>query len=138
MSFSESFRECAASERVKTARTLRDKFHFIRHVPCWKPMAIALARILASKPHSADVERLISTYNKVKTACRARLSSSQVQNYLYIRHNMPVLEMFDVRPAVHLWLSSDRRDKEPFLFKQQRWFKGVFKEACSSSLKDSD
>lgn len=54
MSFSESFRECAAFERMKTART---KFHLIRHVSSWKSMTIALARILASKPHSADVKR---------------------------------------------------------------------------------
>ena len=137
MAFSESFQECGACEKIKSARTLREKFHLIRHVSSWKPVAIALARVLASKPHSADVERLISTYNKVKTHSRASLSSSTIQNYLYIRHNMPALENYDVRSAVHLWLSKPRRDREPLLFKRQEWYKGVFEEA-SISLQNSN
>ena len=97
-------------------------------------MPIALARILASKSHSADVERLISTYNKVKTLGRASLSSSQLQNNLYILHNMPALENFDIRPAVHLLLSKSRQDQEPLLFKRQQWYKGVFEEASIISF----
>ena len=33
----------------------------------WKCLSIALARVIAAKPHSADVERLISSYNCLKT-----------------------------------------------------------------------
>lgn len=46
MAFSESFRECGACSKVKAARTLRDKVHLIRHVSSWKPVAIALTRVL--------------------------------------------------------------------------------------------
>ena len=51
-----------------------------------KELVTAFARIVAAKPHSADVERLIKSYNLIKTEDRANLSSITLKNYLYIRH----------------------------------------------------
>jgi hypothetical protein len=34
--------------------------------PKWNALSVSLARLIASKPHSADVERLISSYNTTR------------------------------------------------------------------------
>jgi len=47
-------------------------------------LKIALERIIAAKPSSADVERLISASNKLKTSERARMLVSTENYYLYI------------------------------------------------------
>lgn len=46
-------------------------------------------RIIAVKPHSADVERLISYYNIIKTQMRSTLSHKTIQDSLYIKINVP-------------------------------------------------
>ena len=79
-----------------------------------KELATAFARIVAAKPHSADVERLIKSYNLIKTEDRANLSSITLKNYLYIRHNMPLVSEFNPRPCVLKWLNDkERRDVLP-------------------------
>ena len=55
----------------------------------------SLARILAAKPHSADVERLSSVHNKLKSNGRALLSPATTKNYLHVSQNMDGLETFD-------------------------------------------
>lgn len=65
-------------------------------------LATALAHFLVLKPHSADVERLIKSYNLIKTIDRANMMPQTLKNYLYIQHNMPVLTHLDARSAVLL------------------------------------
>jgi len=90
----------------------------------------ALSRVVAAKPHSADVERLISSSNALKTCERSRMSVETENLYLYIHYNMPPLEAFDPREAVMIWLSSKaRRNKSHDKAKFQVHFKGVFTEA---------
>ena len=73
--------------------------------PCWKIMSVSLARVIAATPHSCDVERLISPYNRMKTPDRSRLSSEVLNDYLHVMINMPDLSHYNAWPAVNLWLS---------------------------------
>ena len=93
-------------------------------------LTIAIARLVAAKPHSADVERLISTYNKLKTSDRSSLSSTTLRNYLHVVQNMGDLDIFDPSQAALDWITDqERRARYPEKAKQQSWFVGVFKEA---------
>ena len=95
-----------------------------------KELVTAFARIVAAKPHSADVERLIKSYNVIKTEDRANLSSITLKNDSYIRHNMPLVSEFEPRPYILTWLNDkERRDVLPKKSKEQRWFASMFKEA---------
>ena len=51
---------------------------------CTKSLHVALARIIAAEPQSADVERLISTYNKIKTGGRSSISPETLCKYMFI------------------------------------------------------
>ena len=66
----------------------------------FKPSIVALARIVAAKPHSMDVERLISSYNLIKSTDHSSLSEDTLQNYLAVRHSMPCTAKFDAGQAV--------------------------------------
>ena len=66
-------------------------------------LALTLSRILVCKPQSADCERLISAYNRLKTDARSSLTGEVVNDYLYILMNMPPIVQtvqFDPYPAV--------------------------------------
>jgi hypothetical protein len=67
----------------------------LKHVLCsgaeMTELVTVLAQYLVLEPHSADVERLIKSYNVIKTTDRARMLPETLKNYLYIQHNMPVL-----------------------------------------------
>lgn len=76
---------------------------------CWISLSTAVARIIAAKPHSADVERIISYYNVLKTCKRSSLSSETIKNSLYIKINTPVVAEFDPHPAILKWLNSKKR-----------------------------
>jgi hypothetical protein len=90
----------------------------------------ALARVVAAKPHSADVERLISVYNKLKTPDRAALSSKTISNYLHVSQNMCDVDDFNPSDAALLWMQNkDRRSRPVTKAKQQEWYKSVFREA---------
>lgn len=89
-----------------------------------------LARLVAAKPHSADVERLISLYNKIKTKDRSTMGSLQLQNQLHIQMNMGPLDAFNPTEAAIKWLTDKKRRDRPVLKKkEERFFKGVFSEA---------
>ena len=75
----------------------------------YRPMCIALARNVSTMPHSMDVERIISSYNLIKAIDRSSLSSDTIKDYLVVRHNMPCVAQFDVRPAVEEWNKRVRR-----------------------------
>lgn len=115
-------------------------------------LKLALARIVAAKPHSADVERLISKrvqdhifflfpssylalisldeYNKLKATDRMSLAGLTLFNYLYVNVNMPTVDEFDPTDAVHYWMTQkDRNPHDSSTRKEQEWFKKVFKEA---------
>lgn len=61
------------------------------------------------KPHSADVERLISYYNVIKTSDRSQLTPDTIKDSLYIKINMPTLSEFNPHAAVIEWLKSKKR-----------------------------
>ncbi len=113
-------------------------------------LKVALARVAVLKPHSADVERLISWnaklqswvvtdhyqfifvpdfYNKFKSPDRP-LSSDSLFNYLYVNTNMGCLEDFNPAPAVQYWLNDKiRRPSASTMNHTQEWFRGVFNAA---------
>ena len=66
---------------------------------------VALARIFAAKPRSMDVERLISSYNFIKSTDCSSLTGETLQGYLTVWHNMPSIANFNVRQAVEEWMS---------------------------------
>eukprot|EP00794_Sanderia_malayensis_P006716 gene6716-7477_t len=86
-------------------------------------LTTAIAHVVAAKPHASDVERLISTYNKLKTLDRASLSSETLRHYLHVSENMVDLESFDPSQAALDWLTSkNRRARHPGKAKQQGLF----------------
>lgn len=58
-----------------------------------------------------DVERIVSSYNLIKSTDRSSLSGDTLQDYLVVRHNMTSVAKFDVRPAVEEWIR--RRERRP-------------------------
>ena len=76
-----------------------------------EPTIVALAWDIAAKPHSMNIERIVSSYNLVKSIDRSTLSGDTVQDYLIVRHNMASVAKFDARPAVEGWIS--RRERRP-------------------------
>ena len=85
-----------------------------------------LARILAAKPHSADVERCISANNLLKTSLRSSLRLSTEALYLFIHHNLPPVADWNPTVAACHWLEKPRRHVVPVKAKQQAYFKNVF------------
>lgn len=101
------------------------------------PLAITLSRILVCKPQSADCERIISAYNRLKTNLKCNLARQTISDYLYVYMNMPTLSEFDVRPAVLAWVNDkDRRCKDAPKAVEQRWFKHVFKPDLDNDTDD--
>ena len=98
-----------------------------------------LARLLAAKPHSADVERLISASNNLKSSDRSSMNNETTNLYLYIRYNMPVLTEWDPKAAVMHWLNEKiRRKRDRKRAKHQPYFNGVFCEASSTAISTSE
>ncbi|KAL4107180.1 hypothetical protein QTP88_017563 [Uroleucon formosanum] len=103
----------------------------------FKNITILLARVIAAKPHSADVERLISKSNILKSINRQSLHVETENEYLFIHFNMPALQNWDPRPAIHIWLNqNERRIKETPKAKEQEWFSGIFMEATKRKSED--
>ncbi len=94
-----------------------------------------LARILAAKPHSADVERCISANNLLKTSLRASLDIATESRYLFVHHNLHLTAEWNARQAVLHWLQEKhRRAKMPTKSKSQAYFHHVYKEATDSHI----
>ena len=83
------------SETVQEANQLLKKL-LPQNDDYYRPMCIALARIVSSMPHSMDVERIISSYNLIKAIDRSSLSSDTIKDYLVVHYNMPCVAQFDV------------------------------------------
>ena len=112
--------------------------HFCRNRHMFPNLLIAFARVWAAKPHSCDVERLISACNLLETSTRNRLTVETQNLYLYIHFNMPTLEEWDPRPCIVNWLRQrEHRKKTTEKARSQCWFKGVFKE-CSYESEEPD
>lgn len=84
----------------------------VQYLSCsneYKNITIILARVIAVKPHSADVERSISKSNILKSINRQSLHVKTKNEYLFIHFNMPVLQNWDLRPAIQIWLNQNER-----------------------------
>jgi hypothetical protein len=135
--FALQYKDAAKNKDLVELKTVPDLLK--RVLACGADMYVlstALARFISAKPHSADVDRLIRSYNIIKTADRSSLTGDTLKHYLYIRHNMPVVSKFDPRPAVIMWLNDkERRQVIPQKAKRQRWFNSMFETGMDS---DSD
>lgn len=102
----------------------------------YKEMLIALSRITAATPHSADCERVISANNLLKTAMRSTLNLETENQYLHVHFNLPPIENWQPRDTVNNWLLKKQRRHHELLIesdhhkaKEQPHFKGVFAQA---------
>ena len=68
------FQDCGPKQLVQKLCSMGDEYLSLR---------TSLARVVAATPHSADVDRLINVYNKLKTPDRASLSPNTIANYLH-------------------------------------------------------
>ena len=110
---------------VSSTMSPGDVFKFTCKTDCWQTLTVAVARMLAAKPHSADVERLITSYNNMKTTERSSLSANALSATLFVRHNMPPAALWDPRPATYRWMTTKERRPEPTpcKAKEQEYFK---------------
>ena len=106
----------------------RDVFKFTCKTDCWQTLTVAVARMLAAEPHSADVERLISSYNNLKTTERSSLPANALLAMLFVRQNMPPVALWDPRPVTYHWMTTKERrpEQNPCKAKKQEYFKGIF------------
>jgi len=61
--FFSAYRELVTVLQTSRPTTLRDILKISLANKDWRTVSIAIARVLAAKPHSCDVERLLSAYN---------------------------------------------------------------------------
>jgi hypothetical protein len=137
--FVASYREASHDPRFK-GKKCYGVLKELAGMPHWTVLYTSVARIVAAKPTSADVERLISYYNLMKTTDRASLAPTTLMDMLYVRVNiMPTLAEFEPRPAVFKWQNDkDRRFKSSSKATKQEWFRNVFPDAAQSSVKDTN
>lgn len=111
----------------------------------YKELITVFARIAAATPHSADVERLISANNLLKTKLRSRLSIETENKYMFIHTNMPNLAEWNPTTAAKMFMDEkNRRNRNMSVTnettKRQTVFKGVFSEAsvCNDDDDEND
>lgn len=101
-----------------------------------------LARIQAITPHAADVERLISSNNILRSSHRYSLKTETQNKYLYVHFNMPVLSEWDPRPAVTTFLSKTHRSRSVTVddskAKKQEYFNGIFENVDTNNNKETE
>jgi len=123
-------------------KPLHDLVAVISRSPNYATITEVFSRLLAAKPHSADVEQLISVNNVLKSDDRFSLRLSTENMYLFIHYSLPALTDWDPKPTVLHWLKDkERRVRKRQKGKQQSYFKRVFPEAGqskTSELEDSD
>jgi hypothetical protein len=119
-----------ASNKDFTSLKLADMVRWLTAAnDSYKNVCIMLARILAAKPHSADVERCISANNLLKTSLRSALSLHTEAMYMFVHHNLPPVADWDATISVTHWLEKPRRYVIPVKAKQQAYFKNFFAQA---------
>lgn len=115
-------------------KTLKELIEFLAPKKLFHTLLVVFARILAAKPHSADVERMISANNILKTNLRSSINLETENLYLFIHTNMPVVEKWNPRPAIIAWMKNkNRRVKDTPKAKSQSWYKHIFEEAATAS-----
>lgn len=99
-----------------------------------------LCRIQICTPHSADVERCISSNNLLKTPSRSRMCIDTENKYLYIYFNMPALQSWDPRPAIAVHLNEKNRRQRVATEKttQANYYKGVFDKIPKNDNDEED
>lgn len=108
----------------------------------FKNIIIVLSRMEICTPHSADVERCISSDNLLKSPLRNRMSVDTETKYLYIYHNMPDIENWNPRHAIIAFLNEKNRRERTDLMQgkavEANYFKGVFSSAGKINMIDDD
>jgi hypothetical protein len=115
--------------------SLREVVRILATSKNYLTVTTALSRLLAAKPHSADVERLISASNLLKSPGRSKMNLETENLYLFIHYNMPPLYTWDPKPAVLHWMQKKAhrvRDREKG--KAQEYFLGIFPEASAKEM----
>jgi hypothetical protein len=119
--------------------SLRERFQRFVQSEELPNLKVAFARILAAKPHSADVERLISCSVALKSSGRSRMLLETENLNLYVHYNMPSLDQWDPKPAVMSWMNERAHcARDCPKRKQQQYFKGIFSEAAKLEEKLAD
>jgi hypothetical protein len=134
------YEELLAMDNLDNARkmALPELVLYLASSGSYRTATTVMARILAAKPHSADVERLISTSTTLKSIKRSSMSIETENEYLYVYNNMPALIEWDPRPAVLFWLKQrEHRNRGTPKGKEQAWFHGILSES-SKHERDSD
>ena len=62
---------------------------------------------MQTKPHSADVERLISCSVLLKSSARSRMLVETENLNLHVHYNMPPMDHWDPKPAVRSWMMEE-------------------------------
>lgn len=127
LALNDHFKKLSLDQKIKDLSTCENMYNHV---------LTALARITTLKPHSADVERLISINNLFKSPLRSNIDITYKNVLLYIIYNMPNLEDFDPRPAVKLFFDGNRRVKKQKKARSQKHFKGIFNNAGRGNLID--
>lgn len=134
------FSELSESEDIK-GLSLQELISFLsspEQMIHFREINIMLSRILACTPHSADVERCVSSNNLLKTSLRSSFKLDTENKYLYAHFNLPNLESWDPRPAVTSWiLEKDRRECNVSTTcgkaVNQSYFRGIFNAAANKN-----
>ena len=123
------FAELANPQKKLASLPSPQLVRYMSFTDCYPIMSTVMARILAAKPHSADVERCISANNLLKTTLRSSMTIATENTYLFIHHNLPPTANWDPKPAVLVWMSKSRRHRQAHNTKQQSYYRHVFTEA---------
>jgi len=119
-----------ATEKTVTSMKLPDLVrHLSSNADSYPNVSTVMSRILAAKPHSADVERCSSANNLLKTSLRSGLKLTMENCYLFIHHNLPPTAVWDRRLTVLNWLKKTHREKGQTKAKLQPYFRQVFAKA---------
>jgi hypothetical protein len=106
MPVAEDLRSKSLKEQVKTLAT---SLHY-------KNVTIALSRLLAAKPHSADVERLISCSVALKSPGRSVMDVETENMYLYIYFNMPGMTIIYVQTVQYSYDAVTHNDVLVYIY----------------------
>lgn len=127
------FKELCQSSHLKKLNIYQLISHLAKSEVEFETVLIAYARVAAATPHSADVERSISSNNLIKTNLRSSLDLQTENRYLFIHFNLPSLVNWNPRKAVIHWINKKNRrehnvtiDNHKRKATQQRHFKGIF------------
>ena len=115
MEFDMEFDDVLNMEDVQDFRklSLRERFQWFAQSGQLPNPKTTFARILAAKPHSADVERLISCSVALKSTSRSRMLLETENLNLYVHYNVPPLDQWNPKPAVICWMNErERRNRD--------------------------